>query len=130
MDATCGPARYRIARTADAGTTLVLLGVDGERVLAAPAGLSDFAPVGMACAAGTGGTPYLVVQYGDPTNACAGCEWFVLYDTEGQAVTRHEPAFVEDVNPPATRRRSANNAAYEAALQRLGIEHPEVDTID
>jgi hypothetical protein len=104
---------------------------DGIVTLAtAPPGLADYAPVGMACVRSRDGQDHVVVQYGEVEGGCSFCEWFALFDATGTALTRHEPAIIEDSELPPAQRQSPNNAEYEAAIARLGIPHPEIDFVD
>lgn len=129
MERTCGVARVRLA----AGATPEQIGLafvqpDGTaKAVPAPAGLSDYVPVGLACARGRDGADYVVVQYGEADAGCSVCEWFALFDATGSSLTRHEPALIENPEMPPAQRQSPNNAEYEAAIARLGITHPEID---
>lgn len=129
MEKTCGSARVRLdPGRAPGRTILTFQSADGTaRVAAPPAGLSGYSAVGLACASGRDGDDYIVVQYGEIAGGCSICEWFALYDTHGAPLTRNEPAIVEDPSMPPAQRQSPNNAEYEAALERLGIQHPEID---
>lgn len=129
MERTCGAAHIRLATGAvPEQVTLLFVQPDGTAKAApAPAGLSDYVPVGLACARGRDGADYVVVQYGEAEEGCSVCEWFALFDATGAALTRHEPAFVEIPDLPPAQRQAPNNAEYDAAIVRLGIAHPEID---
>lgn len=131
MDKVCGPARVRLDVGPVPGkTTLLFAQPDGtSRLAEAPAGLSDYSPIGLACVTSRDGDAYAVVQYGEVGQGCGFCEWFALYDAAGNALTRNDPAILENPDMPPAQRQSPNNAEYEAVIGRLGITHPEVDVI-
>lgn len=77
---------------------------------------------GLACVSGKQGVR-VIVEYGGLPSGCSVCEFFYLYDTQGQALTPSHPAFrkvkrggkppIEDVEP--------NNDAFDAQVKREGI---------
>lgn len=132
MDKNCGATRVQLQAGPVAGISeLRFVQADGtSRVAAKPPGLAEYEAVGLACVKSRYGDDYIVVQYGALDGGCSFCEWFALYDADGQPLTRHEPAIVEDAGLPPAQRQSPNNAEYEAVIARLGIPHPEVDSLE
>ena len=112
-------------------TSLKIVNTAGQQVaIAKPEEMKDYTAVGIGCAvADTDGKPYFVAQYGELPTGCSFCEWYYLYDADGQQLTHSNPPIVEDKSMPAAQQQSPNNAEYEALISRLGIQHPEVDYI-
>lgn len=131
MERTCGAMRVRLeAGSTPAQAKLSFVQADGAaKVAATPAGLANYAPVGLACVRARDGADYVIVEYGEAEGGCSFCEWFALFDATGASLTRHEPAILEDPDMPPAQRQSPNNAGYEGAIARLGITHPEIDYI-
>ena len=144
MDKTCGGVTFRIARqqapeSGEAGpqeagpqTVLQRIGSDGAATtIDKPAEMSDYTAVALGCAdAANDGKSYLVVQYGELPYGCNFCEWFYLYDADGKQLTKSDPPILVDETLPTGRQQTSNTKEYEALIQKLGIQHPEVDYIE
>lgn len=133
----CGNAEF--ALSADAGgdesarrTTLQRIGSDGSmKAIAAPEVLKEYVPVGLGCATSpVDGRAYLVVQYGQLPEGCSFCEWFHLYDTDGNALTRNTQAILLDRSQPPGRQEYPDNESYDAMLKKLQIKHPEIQYVE
>jgi hypothetical protein len=99
---------------------------DGQRrAIDAPAEMSDYTAVGLACAEDTKGASYFVVQYGELPFGCAFCEWFYLYDADGKELTHSTPPLRGEADA-----QSPNNDEYSQLIAKLGITHPEVDYLE
>ncbi len=110
-------------------TTLHLTQPDGSAVeLHTPAELSHYSAVGIACdMSPVDHLPYFTVQYGELPSGCEFCEWYVLYNAQGQRVTRNRPPLLEDRSLPAGHKRYPNNA--DAAIKRFALPEPRITFI-
>ncbi|WP_313345474.1 hypothetical protein [Stenotrophomonas sp.] len=130
MHKECPGARLHLtalpAKDGEATRTRLEIEKDGQRrAIDAPAEMSDYTAVGLACAEDTQGTSYFVVQYGELPFGCAFCEWFYLYDADGKQLTHSNPPLRGDADA-----QSPNNDEYSQLIAKLGITHPEVDYIE
>jgi len=132
MEKTCGDVTFRISRGAQDqrdSTSLVRVDSNGKSItIDKPAEMADYTAVGLACAIARDGF-YLVVQYGELPFGCKFCEWFYLYDLGGKQLTRSDPPILTDESLPERERQTSNTREYQDMIQKLGIEHPEVQYI-
>lgn len=137
MDKTCQGTTFRITRRESAshdGTSATALQVtsqDGKTSdIPKPKEMGDYTAVGLGCAAAaSNGEPYFIVQYGELPFGCEFCEWFYLYDAKGTQLTSSTPPLLTDASLPDSDQQTANTKEYELMIQKLGIEHPEVEYI-
>lgn len=137
MDKTCQNTTFRVALHEPASdgrasvTTLQVLSQNGEASdIAKPGEMDDYTAVGLGCAiAASDGNPYFIVQYGELPFGCEFCEWFYLYDAKGAQLTSSTPPLLTDASLPDGDRQTANTKEYELMIQKLGIEHPELEYI-
>lgn len=137
MDKTCQDTTFRITRRESASgdetsaTALQVVGRDGKTSdIAKPKEMGDYTAVGLGCAtAASNGDPYFIVQYGELPFGCDFCEWFYLYDAKGTQLTSSNPPLLTDASLPDGEQQAANTKEYELMIQKLGIEHPEVEYI-
>lgn len=136
MDKTCQDTTFRITRRESASgggaaTALQVVGQDGKTSdIAKPGEMGHYTAVGLGCAiAASDGKPYFIVQYGELPFGCEFCEWFYLYDAKGAQLTSSTPPLLTDASLPDGDRQTANTKEYELMIQKLGIEHPEVEYI-
>lgn len=90
--------------------------------LAIPEALAGYSALGMGCTTAADGTPFLVVQYGELPYGCQFCEWYALYDHQGQLLTQNTPALLGEGED-----RQPNNQQYETLLARHGLQHPAME---
>lgn len=134
---TCQNATFRVTRHEPASgagasaTTLQILNQNGEASdIAKPGEMGDYSAVGLGCAiAASDGKPYFIVQYGELPFGCEFCEWFYLYDAKGAQLTSSAPSLLTDASLPDGTQQSANTKEYELMIQKLGIEHPELEYV-
>lgn len=133
----CGSAEF--ALSIDAGgdenamrTTLRRLDpAAGTKTIAVPDALKDYVAVGLGCATSpVDGRAYLVVQYGQLPEGCAFCEWFHLYDTDGNVLTRNAQALLIDQSQPPGKQQYPDNESYDAMLKKLRIAPPEIQYVE
>lgn len=124
MQIDCQGVRLRLADgDRHAGGAQVSIERDGAtRALESPAGMAGYVPVGIGCIEATGSAPHFVVEYGEPGEGCAVCEWFFLYDGSGALLNHSEPALREQDGGGL----GSNNDEYEARLSELGLQHPQI----
>ena len=130
MHKECPGARLHLtalpAKDGEATLTRLEIEKDGQRrTLEAPAEMSGYTAVGLACVEDAQGASYFVVQYGELPYGCAFCEWFYLYDANGKQLTHSNPPVRGEVGA-----QSPNNDEYSQLIAKLGIQHPEVDDIE
>jgi hypothetical protein len=130
MHKECPGARLHLtalpAKDGEATRTRLEIEKDGQRrPIDAPAEMSGYTAVGLACVEDAQGTSYFVVQYGELPYGCAFCEWFYLYDADGKQLTHSTPPVRGEADA-----QSPNNDEYSQLIAKLGIKHPEVDDID
>lgn len=102
--------------------TRVELERDGQRqALTPPAEMADYTAVGMGCAEDGKGAAYVVVQFGELPYGCEFCEWFFLYDLNGELLNHATPPLRDDAGG-----QSPNNDDYEHQLEALGLRHPQI----
>lgn len=133
MDKTCEGVTFRIAPVggdSNAATETSLSVIDqagNSKAIEKPEEMQDYTAVGLGCAvAKTDGKAYFVVEFGELPSGCQFCEWFYLYDTHGNALTRSAPPLLVDESRPEGQQQSPNTREYQQALEKLGIQHPEV----
>lgn len=133
----CGNAQFSLS--VDAGgdenakrTTLQRQGADGQSMrIAVPEALQDYTAVGLGCALSPAdGKSYLVVQYGQLPEGCAYCEWFHLYDTDGNVLTKNTQAILVDRTQPQGSQEYPDNESYDALLKKLQITHPDIQYVE
>jgi hypothetical protein len=133
MEKSCGDVTFRILRDSQGGTnrtSLSRVGADGgSTTIDKPEEMTDYTAVGLGCAAAGDGSSYFVVQYGELPSGCKFCEWFYLYDLQGEQLTRSTPPILIDESLPEGERQSSNTREYQALLEKLDIAHPEVEYI-
>jgi hypothetical protein len=130
MHKECPGARLHLtalpAKDGEATRTRLEIEKDGQRrTIDAPAEMSGYTAVGLACVEYAQGTSYFVVQYGELPYGCAFCEWFYLYDANGNQLTHSNPPIRGEADA-----QSPNNDEYSQLIAKLGITHPEVDYIE
>ena len=133
----CGSAEFALSVDASGGenaerTTLRLLGPEGHgKAIAVPDALKDYVPVGIGCATSpVDGRAYLVVQYGQLPEGCSFCEWFHLYDTDGNVLTSNTRAILLDQGQPPGKQEYPDNESYDAMLKKLQIKQPEIQYVE
>lgn len=133
----CGNAEFSLS--VDAGgdesakrTTLQRQASDGQSMrIAVPEALHDYTAVGLGCAVSPAdGKSYLVVQYGQLPEGCAYCEWFHLYDTDGNVLTKNTQAILVDRTQPQGSQEYPDNESYDALLKKLQITHPDIQYVE
>lgn len=140
VEKNCDGITYRITAgepSSDAGskgigtTKLFLIDATGTEVeIDKPAEMSGYTAVGLGCAiAESDSKPYFVVQYGELPYSCKFCEWFYLYDGSGRQLTSSTPPILVDGSLPADEQQTPNTREYSAALEKLGISHPQVEYV-
>ncbi len=134
MEKTCGNVTLQISRVAhgdDANsTTLQRVAPDGKTTgIEKPSEMANYTAVGLGCATSANRDAYFVVQYGELPFGCQFCEWFYLYDLQGNQLTRSIPPILTDSSLPEGEGQSSNTREYQEMLQRLDITHPEVEYI-
>ena len=133
LTVTCGKAKMSLmCAGSDCGTTsLSLTNGDAKPTkISRPEGLERYTAVGLSCAKATDNTPYFVVQYGERPDGCAFCEWFHLYSTDGQLLTKSMPAILTDSSAPEGHQQMPNNAQFDALDRKLGLGQPKMSYID
>ena len=93
----------------------------GREELASPPEMQDYTAVGLGCANDGKGVDYLIVQYGELPYGCEFCEWYFLYDAQGQLLNHATPPLREEEG-----KQAPNNDEYERKLEELGLKHPEM----
>lgn len=133
----CGNAEFSLS--VDAGgdesvkrTTLQRHASDGQSMrIAVPEALHEYTAVGLGCAVSPAdGKSYLVVQYGQLPEGCAYCEWFHLYDTDGNVLTKNTQAILVDRTQPQGSQEYPDNESYDALLKKLQITHPDIQYVE
>lgn len=92
--------------------------------LAIPEALDGNSAIGVGCTTAADGTAFLVVQYGELPYGCKFCEWYALYDGNGQLLTQNTPALLGEGE-----QRQPNNQQYEQLLARHGLQHPAMEFV-
>ncbi len=134
---SCGNAEFSLSvdSVGDEGarrTTLQRHAADGQSMrIAVPEALHDYTAVGLGCAVSPAdGKSYLVVQYGQLPEGCAYCEWFHLYDTDGNVLTKNTQAILVDRTQPQGSQEYPDNESYDALLKKLQITHPDIQYVE
>lgn len=83
--------------------------------------MADYVPIGMGCTRSSNGDEYLVVEYGEPLIGCSICEWFFVYDGDGQPLNQSVPAMLGE-----TGALYPNNQGYTQVTNRLGLQRHEI----
>jgi hypothetical protein len=133
LTVTCGKAKMSLYCTgSDCGaTSLSLTSGDAKPIkISRPEGLERYTAVGLSCAKATDNTPYFVVQYGERPEGCAFCEWFHLYSTEGQLLTKSIPAILTDSSAREGHQQMPNNMQFDALDRKLGLGRPKMRYVD
>lgn len=111
----------------DAARPVLLMGpANAAAAVPGPAGMADYAPVGIACVTSskTGGQ-WLAVQYGEADRGCSFCEWIHLYDGRGHVLTGSVPPILMDKSLPAARQQRPNNRDFIRLSEELQLERPD-----
>lgn len=121
----CGAAQASLTATGPTSTQARFT-PEGQpaRTLAIPDALHGNSAIGLGCASAADGTTFLVVQYGELPYGCQFCEWYALYDHNGQLLTQNTPALLGEGE-----QRQPNNQQYEALLARHGLQHPAMEFV-
>lgn len=135
LQVSCGHSTMILHCTADQchATSLQLISHDNGTFKAldihSPQGLEQYTAVGLACSKATDGMPYFVVQYGQLPEGCEFCEWFHIYDTQGNLLTHSTPAILTDNSLPDGQQQFPNNKEFNAMNRKLGLGRPQVQYI-
>ncbi|MDR1076425.1 MAG: hypothetical protein LBL59_09065 [Xanthomonadaceae bacterium] len=111
-------------------TRLLVRARDGNTIEAVhPEEMKDFTALGLACATQSGEpSPYVVVQYGELPAGCSFCEWFYLYDANGEALNRNDRIVLNDPGHPQAS-QVPNNTVFEEELEKRNLAFKETDNI-
>ncbi|MFS6706503.1 hypothetical protein WHK35_14370, partial [Staphylococcus aureus] len=60
---------------------------------------------------------------------CEFCEWFHIYDTQGNLLTHSSPAVLTDNSLPDGQKQFPNNKEFNAMNRKLGLGRPRVQYI-
>lgn len=93
-----------------------------SHALRKPDGMVDYVPIGMGCARSSEGDEYLVVEYGEPLIGCSICEWFFVYDRDGQPLNQSVPAMLGGAGS-----LYPNTQGYTQVTNRLGLQPHEIE---
>lgn len=121
----CGAAQASLTATSPTSTQASFTR-EGQpaQALAIPDALHGNTAIGLGCTTAADGTSFLVVQYGELPYGCRFCEWYALYDGNGQLLTQNTPALLGEGE-----QRQPNNQQYEALLARHGLQHPAMEFV-
>jgi hypothetical protein len=120
LDIECGGHQFSLAGAGDAAAIERNRG-SRLQTLRKPDGMADYVPIGMGCTRSPSGDEYLVVEYGEPLIGCNICEWFFVYDGDGQPLNESVPAMLDDVGS-----LYPNNQGYAEVTRRLGLQRHEI----
>lgn len=131
MQKQCGGTEFRLIVEGTTGTLHMTTPAGKTIEIAKPDELSDYTAVGLGCAISPkDNRPYFVVQYGELPYGCGFCEWYYLYDVQGKQLTRSLPLLLKDRTLPEGQTQYANNREFEALLEKLGMEPPEIAFVE
>lgn len=120
LDMQCGGHHFFLIGEGDAAAIERNRG-SRSQTLRKPDGMADYVPIGMGCTRSSNGDEYLVVEYGEPLIGCSICEWFFVYDGDGQPLNQSVPAMLGE-----TGALYPNNQGYTQVTNRLGLQRHEI----
>lgn len=122
LDIQCGDHQFSLVGEGDAAAIERNRGSQIQ-TLRKPDGMADYVPIGMGCARSSSDGQYLVVEYGEPLIGCSICEWFFVYDSDGdgQPLNQSVPAMLGE-----TGSLYPNNQGYAQVTNRLGLQRDEI----
>ena len=121
----CGAAQASLTATGPTSTQASFTRAgQPAQALAIPEALHGNSAIGLGCTTAADGTAFLVVQYGELPYGCKFCEWYALYDSNGQLLTQNTPALLGEGE-----QRQPNNQQYEQLLAQHGLQHPAMEFV-
>lgn len=112
-------------------TALTLKKANREVIdIAKPKELALYTAVGLGCATAKDNISYFVVQYGELPYGCEFCEWFHLYDIEGQQLTHSNPSILIDHTMPNDKHQMPNNREFDELSKELDLNKPHIEFIN